>query len=386
MKNTLLKLLIFYVFLMASVASSYAQEELNSLDLAAFLIKNKNYSRANSVLSQIKDPHEVIPERFYALKGILELKQKRYAEALAAFDKAIEEGISENLELAPLVWESMGESYLGIKKYKKGIQLLQSKHSVLKDRVRYYQIKASLHFENREPILGWDIFHSGIKRFPQELSLMKQKWFYLMDQNLIEVSFETAKKIMNDYQISALDLARMGQMYRNIQSMDKAIVLGEAARLKDPSDEEITKDLVRSYISLGNLTASAKLFTELSTYHPDYLVEASELWRKAGHEVMAKNLAMGIRNPVKKLKQSITLALMSEDFNTMVLLGEKGQRTALKEDQDIQYALAYANFMVGDYSTTQKYLSRIQRADLFKKAMALREAMNRCESEVALCF
>ncbi len=356
-------------------------EDLDPLELAALLISNKNYSRAASVLGAIKNPHDVIPERFFALKGILELKQKRYQEALSAFESAQKEGL-DSVDL----YEGLAESYLGLKQFSKGIEVLEKHEAQLVDRLRFYQLKSNLLFDSEKADLAWSVLHEGIKRFPKEISLMKQKWYYLMENHLYEVSFETAKDMVDHYAISALDLARMGQMYRNANEFQKAITLGEVARLKDPQDEEITKDLVRSYVKVSNITASAKLFTELSQFHPEYLVEASELWRKAGHEVMAQNLAMEIRNPVKKLKQNITLALLSEDFNKMVLLGEKGQRTELKNDQDMQYALAYANFMVGDYSTTEKYLTYIQRPDLFKKALALREAMNRCTQEVALCF
>jgi len=367
---------------MAATSSlTSAGEDLNPLDLAALLISNQNYSRAAGVLNEIKDPHDVIPERYYALKGILELKQKRFAEALSAFQLAQKEGL-DSVDL----YEGLAEAHLGLKNYAEGLKILKAHEVELKNRLRYYQLKSNLLFDSQQASAAWDVLHLGIVKFPKELSLMKQKWYYLMENHLYEVSFDTAKSIVNDYKISALDIARMGQMYRKQNEWNKAIFLGEIARLKDPKDEEITKDLVRSYVKVGNITASAKLFTELAQFHPDYLVEASELWRKAGHEMMAQNLAMEIRNPVKKLKQNITLALLNEDFNRMVLLGEKGQRTDLKNDQDIQYALAYANFMVGDYKTTEKYLILIQRPDLFKKALALREAMNRCAEEVSLCY
>ena len=383
LKNIKLLTFIFNLYVLPIGANLLAQDtsDLDPLELAALLIANKNYSRAGGVLSRIKNPHDVIPERFYALKGVLELKQKRFQEALDAFVLAKKEGL-KSVDL----YEGMAEAYLGLKEYAKGLEVLAKHSNLLKTRLRYFQLKSTLLFEQGRPSLAWDILHAGIKLFPNELSLMKQKWFYLMENQLFEVSFSTAKIIMDKYFISALDLARMGQMYRNKNQIEKAIILGEVARIKDPRDEEITKDLVRSYVKVGNITASAKLFTQLAEHHPKFLVEASELWRKAGHSVMAQNLAMQIRDPMLKLKQNITLALLNEDFNKMVLLGEKGQRTDLKKDQDIQYALAYANFMTGDYKTTQKYLAFIQRPDLFKKAMALREAINRCNEEVALCF
>lgn len=356
-------------------------EELDPLELAALLIKNQNYARAAGVLGEIKDPHEVIPERYWALKGVLELKQKRYDKALEAFKFAQKEGL-QTVDL----YEGLAEAYLGLKQYEDGLKVLSNHKKLLENRLRYYQLKASLLFESGQSSKGWETLQAGISRFDQELSLIKQKWYYLMENKLYEVSFETAKTMIDQYSISSLDIARMGQMYRSIGEYPKAIFLGEVARLKSPGDEEIVKDLARSYVKVENVTAAARLFTDLAHYNAEYLVEASELWRKAGHSMMAQNLAMDIRDPVAKLKQNITLALLNEDYNKMSLLGDEGQRTSLKEDQDIQYALAYASFVLGDYKKTEEYLSMIQRPDLFKKALALREAMNQCEQEEATCF
>lgn len=364
--------------------SAHAQDdgqELDSLSLAALLIKNKNYARAAGVLGQIKDPHEVIPEKYWGLLGLLELKQKRFKEALDAFENAQREG----LKTADL-YLGLAQAHLGLKNYAKGLGILERHKNLLVDEILYYQIKASLGFESRQGELGWSALHEGMKRFPKELPLIKQKWFYLVENNLIEVSFPVATKMANEYQLSALDLARMGQKYRQFNDFPKAITLGEMARLKDPKDEEIIKDLARSYIKLENITAAAQLFTELAHHEPKYLVEASELWRKAGHPVYAERLAMEIRDPVQKVKSNLTLALLNEDFNKMAQLGQIAVRTPLKDDQDIQYALAYAHFMIGNYQEVGNHLKTIQRDDLFKKAVALREAMNSCMEGEQVCF
>lgn len=374
---------IYLIYLTFLGVSANAQEEgeLDSLSLAALLIKNKNYARAAGVLGQIKDPHEVIPEKYWGLMGLLEIKQKRYHKALYAFEMAKKEGLKSND-----LYLGLAQAYLGLKNYDRGLKVLEEHKNDLVDEILFYQIKASLAFESNKGELAWSTLHAGIKRFPKELPLIKQKWFYLVENNLIEVSYPVALEMADKYELSALDLARMGQKYRQFNDYKKAITLGEMARLKDPKDEEIIKDLARSYVKLENVTAAAQLFTELARHEPKYLVEASELWRKAGHSVYAERLAMDIRDPVAKMKQNITLALLNEDFTKMSQLGELAVRTPLKDDQDIQYALAYASFMVGNYQQVSLHLKSIQRDDLFKKAVALREAMSSCVKGETLCF
>lgn len=382
MENRLLKLL--FIFSLILGLDSFAQssdEELDKLGLAALLIKNKNYARANSVLLEIKDPHEVIPEKYWALKGLVELKQKRFQESLNAFNMAEKEGLkSADLYLGK------AQSYLGLKEYKSGLDILNKFSALLESEMLFYQLKASLAFEAGLGELAWLSLHQGMKKFPKELPLIKQKWFYLVQNNLLEVSFQSAKDLVDLYDVSALDVARMGQLYRQKGDSQKAIFFGEIARLKDPKDEEIIKDLARSYLKKENYTAAAQLFTNLSQHDPKFLSEASELWRKAGYPMYAENLALEIRDPVKKIKQNLTLALLSEDFNRMAGLGKEANRTDLKTDQDIQYALAYANFMIGDFKEASQHLLTIQRPDLFKKAVALKEVMDSCEKGESLCL
>lgn len=373
--------IFIYLVFLGFAGATYAEDEVNPLELAALLIKNKNYARAANVLNDIEDPHEVIPERYWGLKGVLEIRQKRYDKALEAFQMAEKEGLKgEALILGK------AEALLGLKKYTEGIEVLEKGKEEAKKKALFYQLKASLLFGAQKSSEAWESLNQGLKTFPKYLPLMKQRWFYLLENKLIEVSFETGKEMVDQYELTALDIARMGQKYRQMGDVKKAIFFGELARLKDPKDEEITKDLARSYIKGDKILAAAQLFKSLSDFHPEYLVEASELWRKAGYPVFSERLAMEIREPVKKIKITLTLALYQEDFTKMVLIGERAVRTELKEDQDIRYALAYAHFMLGDYEKTKAHLKTIGRDDLFKKAVALREAMESCSSGENLCL
>lgn len=373
--------LLFFGFLGVNAEIFGADTDESPLELAALLIKNQNYSRAAGVLGQIKDPHEVIPERYFALKGILELKQKRYKEALVNFKSAEKEGLKSSD-----LYEGMAECFLGLNRPIEGIELLKKNQNALSSRPYYYQLLSSLYFKNNDLEDGWSHLKFGLEKFPKHLPLHKQKWFYLMENKLFNVSFDVAKYMVDHFSLSALDIARMGQKYRQNNESEKAVLFGEMALLVDPTHEEIIKDLARSYLKKENYMSAARLFSALAQKQPIFLVEASELWRKAGYPMHAERLALEIRDPQKKLKQTITLALLNEDFNRMSSYADESLRSDLKNDQDIQYALAYAQFMLGDFKGAAKHLTFIQRADLFKKAVALKEAMASCEDGEVVCL
>ena len=61
------------------------------------------------------------------------------------------------------------------------------------------------------------------------------------------------------------------------------------------------------------------------------------------------------------------------------------KRVRIDDDENIQYALAYALFKVGDYEQAESYLSRITDTQLFQKAVEVRKIMADCADEPWRC-
>jgi hypothetical protein len=52
------------------------------------------------------------------------------------------------------------------------------------------------------------------------------------------------------------------------------------------------------------------------------------------------------------------------------------------EEDDVRYAVAYANFKTGNFGAAERHLKGLDRADLFEAANELRRTMQACrESE-----
>ena len=62
------------------------------------------------------------------------------------------------------------------------------------------------------------------------------------------------------------------------------------------------------------------------------------------------------------------------------------RRTGLMADEDILYALAYAEFKTGDFETAEQHLQKLTRPDLFRKAAELRRAMQDCSGDRWQCL
>jgi len=366
------------------IASVSPLPDLDRLSLASLLIKNENYVRAAGVLSEIKDPHDVQTERYYILKGVLSLKQKHFKKAIQNLLKAEESGVDQKQLI--MLNETLIKSYLLLKDFKSALSRLQKNKSNLMRRFSYYQLLASLYFETKKEELGWSTLNLGIDKFPESFALKKQKWFYLFEHNLFEESKKYLLSIVDKSPLTDLDLIKMAYRYRIKGMLKSALVIGEMAWLKSQKNIEVAKELARIHIENKQVVAAASVFETLSMTYPRFRLEASELWRKAGYPAHALNLANLILDENKHLKQKITLALDRSDFVTISALGPLTLRNDLKKNEDIQYTVAYANFMTGRFDYVDRYLKNITRSDLFSKALALRKSSLDCSKEEWSCL
>lgn len=208
-----------------------------------------------------------------------------------------------------------------------------------------------------------------------------------MEHQLIEASFKVVQRMLEHPDLVSLDVARMGMRYRDLSESKKAIILGEAARMMDPQDEEVLKDLVRSYLNADQVLSAAQVLTDYAReFDPEFLGQASELWAQAGRVAYAQALVLEIRDPLVKTKKSLALALKEKDYFHMAGLRDEIMRSALSSEQEILYALAYAHFQQGEFALAEKTLLTVQRPDLFQKVVSLKEAIKSCQIGESLCW
>ena len=373
------------ILLMTSIMlSTSANDDLDKLALCSLLMKNNNLIRAASILESIKDPNDVKTDLFYKLKGIISFKLKKYDESIKYLILAEKSGLPE--KDLPEFYETITRSYLFNKNYKEAGDILKKNKSILTTRHGYYQLLATLYFETKERELGWEVLNKGINKFPKAFSLKKQKWFYLFENNLLEISKQYLLEIVDENKLTPLDLIKIAYRYRQKKELKAAALVGEMAWLQAPGRDDIAKELARIHIESGNIVAAAWIFESLSIYKSEYTADASELWRKAGYPKTSERLAGRIIDTEKALKQKITLALDDRDFKKIASYGNLVQRSELKTNEDIQYTLAYSLFMTGDYLGANEFLKNITRSDLFKKALALRKTMDACSKDEWSCI
>lgn len=383
-----MKRLLIIFLLICSMFETRAQQdeqiELDVLDLASMLINNNNLTRAEAVLRRVQDPNDVETDRFYLLKGILAQKQNRIKESLEFLVLAKNNKLAESYLV--LFWETHAKSLLLNNEFSKALVVLESHKQQLSKRPLYFQVKSESLMKKGNQIQGWEVLNTGIKRFSKHRGLFKQRWFYLFKSQL----FNTSKRYLfsNIYKMkfSGLELAKFAYQYRNEKQLLTAAELGEMARMLDPKNEDIGKELARIYIQKGEIFSAASVFEDLARYKPSLIADASELWRKAGYFAHSERLALRIPEMDKAVKQKMTLALQEQNFARISGLSRLVDRGELRKDEDVIYTLAYSFFMLGDYTRAEKYLTNITRKDLLTKSLSLRKTMEECSQDAGACL
>ncbi len=165
-----------------------------------------------------------------------------------------------------------------------------------------------------------------------------------------------------------------------------AIPVLERARLQHPGDGRLTVQLAHAWLTAGFPRTAAKRFAEAGLTDERYTRDAAEIYREHGDPVRALRLNGRILDQKTKLRQRLAILIDMERYEAITALAPRLSRLGLlEEDEELNYALAYAYFRVGEFQASERALQRLKRPDLFERATAIRTAMAECRRDSERC-
>ena len=157
--------------------------------------------------------------------------------------------------------------------------------------------------------------------------------------------------------------------------------------MRFPFDEDVLVEAAHTYIKMNRYLSAAEYFERAARFNPKYYAEAVELYRGQGQIIKAKGMLSLIPDTDKRLKQIMALNIEAEHYESIVKVSDEISRSGLLKDQEVNYALAYSYFRLGDFGVVEKYLQKISEPNLLKKAIVLREGISNCkENGVWTCL
>lgn len=426
LKNFLLFLLT--LFIMHTVL--YAEEKeltINHVEIATVMFYDGKYDKALEELQKSKDSHMQIEwDKYHSIRGMIALKKERYTEAIVSFKEAIEavkvkkyespaeekpkkeylfsvfseEKKAQDLkEKKPLfdpeklrkneieeLYIYLSQAYYKAERYRDAANALDAAGDKGRENASMFTMKADCYWKAGKKGLAIDALSQGNSLFPQDTTLLKQKFYYFAELKLFQAAIEAAKAYMNRIPASEQEFIALAQMLMGGGEPNEAVKVLEEAKLKFPASAKLHMLLGHYYNQKKMTFVTANLFEKGACYDRRYLKEAAEMYRRLGDLTHALYLNSKMTDKAEKTKQQVAIYVGREEFEKIIALKDALDRYGLLNDDAMRYALAYAYYVSRDYGSAETHLKKIQDDELFSKATIIRKNIEKCKNNPMECL
>lgn len=363
-------------------AEDEEQDDVDRLGLAALMIRDGHFERAEAILFAISEEDKDIDlPRLFTLRGLVFLHRGLFVEAKTEFERAAAAGQAD-----PLVYVYLAQAQFGLDDYAASLAALDKAGDAADAISATFELRAQCHWKLEQPEEAFAALEKGRELYPDDTVFVRQMVFFLIEMGLYQQAVGLGSDYLGSETATAEDYLAIGSALRRSGQPDKAKLILESALLSHPDQVPVLIELGYAYLDAGQTLPAANLFDRAARLNPDVSLEAAELYRKNGRSERALFLNAQVEDQQRKVKQRLGILLEMEKYASVAALEPRLSRLGLLGDDEIRYALAYAYFQMGSYDIAEKHLDRVQRADLFRSATELRKAMETCKALTWECY
>lgn len=367
---------------LANAAADQDDSEVNYLDLAALMLRDGNFDRAIAALDQVDVEEEGMDlERYYTLRGLAHLRRKELEPARDALLQA-----AATPEPNSLVFIYLAQVDFQLEDYRATLDALDRAGEAVARLASVYHMRAQCHWLLKEPNLALATLNQASQLFPDDNTFLRRKVFYLIELGLFRQASDLGRQYLERTAGSLEDYVALGNAMRASGELEGAASFLEQAQLQFPDSVDVKKSLAHVYIAREQLSAAADLLYDAALIDPTLMAEAAELYRRAGQIYRALTLNGQIQDQDEKFRQRMAILLQLQNFEQAAAMENPLYRVGLLQDEDLRYALAYAQFKIGEFDEAESNLSQLTRPDLFRKAAELRRAIQDCSEDSWKCL
>lgn len=353
-----------------------AEEEIDYVTLAAKLIKDGHYDRAAAVLDEVDESQEGLDlVRYHTLRGLVRLQLHLYAEAKQSFLASLKAGQKEKV-----IHLYLAQAAFGMNDYAGVVEQLELAGPEGKKSVALFQMRAQAHWELSQYDRALAALSEGSAAFPNDTELARVRFFRLVELDLYQEALRLGRDFLSRKDATVDDYLAVGQALREGKQFKEARNVLQTARFLFPTSVDATLQLAHTYIDDNRPLSAAVLYEEAARVEPKHLLETAELYKQAGRAERALFVNAQVADQKSKMKQRLAILLELERFEQVIAMEPRLSRLGLLDDQNIRYALAYAEFKVGNFAGSEVHLKRIDDAKLYEASLQLRRAMEDCKS------
>lgn len=357
------------------------------LSLAALMIKDQHYERAQSILekmdvdAEIKKDKDFDLGRYHTLNGIAYLNMQAYQDAIPHFEKV--------LELDPkktIFHVYLAQAFYKSGDYQQAIEQIDAVPDQKAENPNLLLMKFEAYKKLDNLYAAWDALKEGQTLYPYEDRFPKQMIFTLIQLGFYQQAAEVGLQYTEEFQPEPIDYIAIGTALSRAGDYQRAGQFLEGGKLYFPEEMDASKALANYYTEQGKYFVAARIMEPVAAADNQFMTEAAELNKKSKQYVRALFLNARATEQNDKLKQRLALYLESEDYERAATMQQELQLAKVFEDDNVKYALAYAKFKIGDFEGAERVLSQIRDGRVFQKANLIRGAMADCEDNKWRCM
>ena len=288
-----------------------AAPEEDPVALAGFLVREGDWERAAGVLARV-DPTAkgVDVTRFWTLRGLTDLHDKRTAEAATAFRNALATA-TDGRELL--------EMHLA-----RALLAAQDAPGALDALDRTGEIGASLpgtwllRAEASEALSrfddAWSALDEGARRFPDQPDLRRQQVFLLVRLGLFREARAFGESLLARPGADADDAVAISEALRRGGETEEAMIILEAALLEEGEDRDLLVQAARAALDDGQPRNAGRFLERAALLDPALALEAAEAYRRGADLDAALRMNGQVPDANAKARQRLGLLLDAESW------------------------------------------------------------------------
>jgi tetratricopeptide (TPR) repeat protein len=345
--------------------------EVDRLKLAAVMVRDGHYDRAEAELSQVDERAEGLDlPRYHTLRGLVALNAQKHEMARDQFLAAQRAGQRE-----PVVHVYLAQAQYALRAYRETVEALDRAGEAAAGFASLHAMRIQCLWRLKEAAAAFGAISDAERRFPESADFTRQRVFYLLDLGLNKEAADAGRGFLARAGETRDAYLALGEALRRARRFDEALEVLELGRLRHPFEEQLLLSLAHAWLEKGAARSAGVVLEEAAASNPKYLAEAAELHRRGGDLRRALWINSGLEDQKVKSRQRLGLLLEAERFDEALSLEDRLRRLDLFADEDVRYAFAVLSFRTGDFDRAEEHLRGLTRPDLFQAAAELRKAI-----------
>jgi len=351
-------------------AKETVEQTINHMEIATIMYYDGKYDKALEELQLAKDAHTKIEwDKYHNMRGLIFLKTEKYQASINAFKQAIiatkqkvyeppveekpkreylfsvfseKKEMQESVVQKPVfdpeklrkdqieeIYIYLSQAYYKAEQYIYAAQALDSAGEKGRANASLFTLRAECYWRADQKGSAIDALSRGAKLFPEDATLLKQKFYYFAELKLYQASIDAAKAYMQKMPANADEYISLAQMLQGGGEAEEAIKVLEEAKIKFPTSAKVHILLGHYYNQKDMPHITADLFEKGSYYDPNYLKEAAEMYRRNGELAHALYLNSLMTDKEEKTKQQVAIFIGKGEFEKIIGLKDALDRYGL---------------------------------------------------------